>query len=168
MHFDLAPQRLAVKVHRRTTVGPHAHHGARFDELLDAAFPEQHLAVGPLKVSKRRPVLQRVLHLGVDIRREQFLQCRILEPFGKRRGVGVDPAPMGGGDDDRAPGVDDVANQLGRVGRRRAGRSDVLQDIDARLERIANILFGIDVRVHLDLMPARHRDDRFVILESEP
>ena len=68
-------------------------------------------------------------------------------------------------DDDRAAGVDDVGDELLAVGRRGAGRADVLQDIDAGVERVPDVLLGVDVGVDLDPVTVRGADDRLVVLE---
>ena len=98
--------------------------------------------------------------------RKEPLQLRVLQALRERRGVRVYPAAVRGGDDDRPAGIDDVANQLGAVRRRRAGRSDVLQDVDAGLERMPHVLLGVDVRVDLQPMPVRDVDDRLVVLAA--
>ena len=53
VHFDLAPERFAMEVHRRAAVSAHAHHSARFDELLDAALAIEHFAIGASEVAER-------------------------------------------------------------------------------------------------------------------
>src|SRR4051812_5081933 len=65
--LDFAPQRLAVEIHRRARVGAHPDDRTGLDELLHAALAEQHFAIGPLKIAEGPPVLERVLHLGIDV-----------------------------------------------------------------------------------------------------
>ena len=99
---------------------------------------------------------------------KSFFELRILEPLGKRGRVREDPAPVRGGHDDRPARVDDVANQLGAVRRRGAGRPGVREDVDAGVERMPHVLLGVDVRDDLEMVLVRGSDDRLVVVEGEP
>ena len=72
------------------------------------------------------------------------------------------------GDDNRSSCVDDLGDQVLAVGRRRAGRSDVLQHVDARLEGVADVALGVDVREYPNAVFVRGADDRFVVVERQP
>jgi len=74
---------------------------------------------------------------------------------------------MRGRHDDRSTRIDDVGDQLLAVGRRRPGRPDVLQHVDAGIQRVSNVLLGVDMRVHLDPVLVRRLDDRLVVGEGE-
>ena len=134
VRLGFAPERFGMEVHRGSGVGTHSHDGTGLDELLETPFPEEHLPTRSPEVAKRAPVRERVLNLLVDFGPKVRLQLRVLKPLGKRDRVRVDPAPVRRGHDDRAAGVDDVGDELCAVGRGRAGRARVGQDIEAGVE----------------------------------
>ena len=70
-------------------------------------------------------------------------------------------------DDDGTAGVHDVLNHPLAVGRRRARRADVRQDVDAVFERVANILLGVHVRVHSDPVFVRRIGNGLVVCRRQ-
>ena len=74
---------------------------------------------------------------------------------------------MGRGDHDRPAGIDDVGDHFLAVGRRRAGRAGVREHVDPDLERVAHVLFGVDVRVHADAVLVRGVGNRLVVLARQ-
>ena len=73
---------------------------------------------------------------------------------------------MGGGDHDRRVLHHDRPDQLRVVGRH-PGRTDVGEDVDAGLERVAHVLRVVDVGVDFELVPVRRVGDRLVVRRAE-